>query len=150
MRCCLWKNGVLEDKLNNISGVVYGLVRVSVFCCVPNSTILIRIAGISSHTSPDPSRVSTRTNLHSCMWTSANQVPSLLFSSVQFSSVAQLCPTLCDSMNCSTPGLPVYHQLPEFIQTNVHRVGDAIKPSHSLSSLSPPAPTPSQHQSLFQ
>ena len=64
---------------------MYGLVRVSVFCCVPSSTILVRVAGISSHTSPHPSRVSTRTNLHSCMWTSANHVPSLLFSSVQFS-----------------------------------------------------------------
>ena len=56
------------------------------------------------------------------------------FSSVQFSLVAQSCPTLCDSMNHSTPGLPVHHQLPEFIQTSVHRVSDAIQPSHPLSS----------------
>ena len=70
--------------------------------------------------------------------------------SVQFSSVAQSCPTLCDPMNRSTPGLPVHHHLPEFTQTHVHRVGDAIQPSHPLSSLSPPAPNPSQHQSLFQ
>ena len=69
---------------------------------------------------------------------------------VQFSSVAQSCPTLCDPMNCSTPGLPVHHQHPEFIQTHVHRVGDVIQPSHPLSSPSPPAPNPSQHQSLFQ
>ena len=68
----------------------------------------------------------------------------------QFSSVAQSCPTLCDPMNRSTPGLPVYHQLPEFTQTHVHRVRDAIQPSHPLSSPSPPAPNPSQHQSLFQ
>ena len=68
----------------------------------------------------------------------------------QFSSVAQWCPTLCDPMNCSTPGLPVHHQLPEFTQTHVHRVGDAIQPSHPLSSPFPPAPNPSQHQSLFQ
>ena len=67
---------------------------------------------------------------------------------VQFSSVAQSCLTLCDSMNCSTPGLPVHHQLPEFTQTHVHRVGDAIQLSHPLSSPSPPAPNPSQHQSL--
>ena len=67
-----------------------------------------------------------------------------------FSSVAQLCPTLCDPMNRSTPGLPVHHQLPEFTQTHVHQVGDAIQPSHPLSSPSPPAPNPSQHQSLFQ
>ena len=70
--------------------------------------------------------------------------------SVQFSSVAQSCPTLCDPMNCSTPGLPVHHQLPEFTQTRVHWVRDAIQPSHPLSSPSPPAPNPSQHQSLFQ
>ena len=72
------------------------------------------------------------------------------FSSVQFSSVAQSCPTLCDPMNRSTPGLPVHHQLPEFTQTRVHRVSDAIQPSHPLSSPSPPAPNPSQCQSLFQ
>ena len=66
-----------------------------------------------------------------------------------FSSVAQLCPTLCDPMNRSRPGLPVHHQLSEFTQTHVHRVGDAIQPSHPLSSPSPPAPNPSQHQSLF-
>ena len=57
------------------------------------------------------------------------------FSSVQFSSVAQSCPTLCDPMNCSMPGLPVHHQLPEFTQIHVHRVSDAIQPSHPLSSL---------------
>ena len=70
--------------------------------------------------------------------------------SVQFSSVAQSCPTLCDPMNRSTPGLPVHHQLPEFTQTHIHRVGDAIQPSHPLSSPSPLVPNPSQHQSLFQ
>ena len=70
--------------------------------------------------------------------------------SVQFSSVAQSCPTFCDPMNCSTPGLPVHHHLPEFIQTQVHRVSDAIQPSHPLSSPSPPAPNPSQHHGLFQ
>ena len=75
---------------------------------------------------------------------------NLYAESVQFRSVAQLCPTLCDPMNRSTPGLPVHHQLPEFTQTRVHRVSDAIQPSHPLSSLSPPAPNPSQHQSLLQ
>ena len=69
--------------------------------------------------------------------------------SVQFSSVAQSCPTLCNPMNCSTLGLPICHQLPEFTQTHVHRVGDAIQPSHPLSSPSPHAPNPSQHHSLF-
>ena len=69
--------------------------------------------------------------------------------SVQFTSVAQSCPTLCDPMNLSTPGLPVHHQLLEFTQTHFHRVCDAIQPSHPRSSLSPRAPNPSQHQSLF-
>ena len=68
----------------------------------------------------------------------------------KFSSVTQSCPTLCDPMNRSTPGLSVHHQLPEFTQTHVHPVSDAIQPSHPLSSPSPPAPNPSQHQSLFQ
>ena len=69
---------------------------------------------------------------------------------VQFSSVAQSCLTLCDPMNNSTPGLPVHHQLPDFTQTHVHRVGDAIQPSHPRSSPSSPAPNPSKHQRLFQ
>ena len=69
---------------------------------------------------------------------------------VQFSSVAQSCPTLCDSMNRSTLGLPVHHQFLEFTQTHIHRVSDAIQPSHPLSSPSPPAPNPSKNQSLFQ
>ena len=73
-----------------------------------------------------------------------------IFSSVQFSSVAQSCPTLCDPMNSSTPVLPGHHQLPEFTQTHVHQVSYAIHPSHPLSSPFPPAPNPSQHQSLFQ
>ena len=68
----------------------------------------------------------------------------------QFSSVAQSCLTLCDPTNCSTSGLHVHHQFPEFTQTQAHWVSDAIQPSHLLLSPSPPAPNPSQHQSLFQ
>ena len=68
----------------------------------------------------------------------------------QIRSVAQSCPTLGDPMNRSTPGLPVHHQLPEFTETHVHQVSDAIQPSHPLSFPSPLAPNPSQHQSLFQ
>ena len=84
--------------------------------------------------------------------TSLKHFPTMLLISysVQLSSVTQSYPTLCDPMNCSTPGLPVHHQLPEFTQTYVHQVGDTIQPSHPLSSPSPPAPNPSQHQSLFQ
>ena len=70
--------------------------------------------------------------------------------SVQFSSVSQLCPTLCNPLNCSTPGLPVHHQYLKFTQTHIHRVSDAIQPSHPLLSPSPPAPNSSQLQSLFQ
>ena len=73
-----------------------------------------------------------------------------LYLNLQFSSVAQSCPTLCDPRNRCTACLPVHHQLPEFTQTHVHRVSDAIQPSHPLSSPSPPARNPSQHQSLFQ
>ena len=78
------------------------------------------------------------------------KIKIIVTKSVQFSSVTQSCLTLCDLMNRSTPGLPVHHQLPEFTQTHVHQVSDAIQPSHPLSSPSPPAPNPSQHQSLFQ
>ena len=74
----------------------------------------------------------------------------LLSSSAQLSSVTQLCLTLCDPMNCSTPGLPVHNKFPEFTQTHAHQVGDAIQPSHPLLSPSPPAPNPSKHQGLFQ
>ena len=68
----------------------------------------------------------------------------------QLSSVSQPCPTLCEPMNHSTPGLPVHHQLSEFTLTHVHWVGDAIQPSHPLSSPSPPALNLSQHQDLFK
>ena len=70
--------------------------------------------------------------------------------SIRISSIAQSCPTLCHPMDCSMPGFPVHHQLPEFIQTHVHRVSDAIQASHPLLSPSPPAFNLSQHQGLFQ
>jgi len=75
---------------------------------------------------------------------------TIFSNSSQFSSVAQLCPILCDPMDCSMPGLPVHHQLPELVEIHVHRVNDAIQPSHPLSSPSPPAFKLSQHQGLFQ
>ena len=71
------------------------------------------------------------------------KISNLFLISVQFSSVTQSCLTFCDPMNHSTPGLPIHHQLPKFTQTHVHRVGDAIQPSHPTSSPSPPAPNPS-------
>ena len=83
-----------------------------------------------------------------CGVTSA--ISSQCLSSIQFSSVTQLCLTLCDPMNCTTPGLPIHRRLLKFTQTHVRQVGDAIQPSHPLRPPSPPAPNPSQHQSLFQ
>ena len=77
------------------------------------------------------------------------EMPCLVIAIYQFSSVAQSCPTLCDPMDCSTPGFPVHHQLPELAQTHVHRLSDVIQPSHSLSP-SPPAFDLSQYQRLFQ
>ena len=83
-----------------------------------------------------------------CSSSVKNAIGNLISQSV--SSVTHSCPTLRNLMNCSTPGLPVHHQLQEFTQTHVPRVGDAIQPSHPLSSPSVPAPSPSQHQGLFQ
>ena len=93
--------------------------------------------------------------LHVCGWPeplhcSSETITTLLAGHQSVGSVAQSCPTLCNPMNLSTPGLPVHHQLPEFTQTHVHRVSDAIQPFHPLSSPSPPAPNLSQHQGLFQ
>ena len=73
-----------------------------------------------------------------------------IWRSVQFSSVTQSCLTLCNPMDCSTPGFPVHYQLPELAQTHVHQVGDVIQPSHPLLSPSPPAFNHSQHEGLFQ
>ena len=94
----------------------------------------------SPHSNKDPAQPETE----------SKQIERTLLKQLQFRSVAQSCPTLCNPMNRSTPSLPVHHQLLEFTQTHGHRVGDAIKPSHPLSSPSPPALNPSQHQSLFQ
>jgi len=101
-----------------------------------------------------------RSFIHNCQNLKVTRYPSVgewinkLWQSrqwnIQFSSVAQLCPTLCNPMDCNTPGFPVRHQLPELTQTHVHRVGDAIQPSDPLSSPSPPAFNLSQHQGLFQ
>ena len=108
--------------------------------------------GMITHLEPDVLKCEVKWALGSITTNKASGGDgiSVQFSSVHFGSVAQSCPTLCDPMNCSTPGLPVHHQLPEFTQTHVHRVRDAIQPSHPRSSPSPPAPNSSQHQSLFQ
>ena len=94
-------------------------------------------------------KLSSLTTYDSKQW-SEIWMQAINFQRLQFNLVTQWCPTLCDPMNRSTPGLPVHHQLPEFTQTHVHQVGDATQTSHPLSSPSPPALNPSQHQSLFQ
>ena len=83
-------------------------------------------------------------------WRRFLRVPWTARKSVQLSTVPQSCPTLCNPMDHSTPGLSVHHQLPEFTQTHIHWVGDAIQPSHLLSSPSPPAFNLSQQQGLFK
>ena len=126
--------GVLKNLLQNHSSKA-SILRCSAF-------IMVQL----SHPYMTTGKTITLTR-----WTFVDKVTSLLFNMLsQFSSVAQSCKTLCDSMNCSTLGLPVHHQLPEFTQTHVHRVSDAIQPSHPLSSPSPPALNLSQHQRLFQ
>ena len=107
---------------------------------------------LSTEPSGKPQNIYNR-NLSKEMWTediNKGVVKKVIFGrKPQTRSVAQSCPTLCDPMNRSTPGLPVHHQLPEFTEIHVHRVSDAIQPSHPLSSPSPPAPNASQHHSLF-
>ena len=105
-----------------------------------------------AHLPPDPSYCRKRL-INKCQNILGTfHMPSCLIPFIiQFSSIQSLSRVqLCDPMNRSTPGPPVNHQLPEFTQTQVHRVSDAIQPSHPLSSPSPPAPNPSQHQGLFQ
>ena len=89
-------------------------------------------------------------NLHFIYICRGNRKSPIMTGSVQFSSVIQSCSTLCDPMNSSTPGLPVHHQIPETTQTHVHWVGDAIQPSHPLSSPSLPVLSLSQHHGLFK
>ena len=92
-------------------------------------------------------------NVNPWLFTNYYRFPLLPYgyqSSVQFNLVTQPCLTLCDPMDCSMPGFPAHHQLPELTQTHVHQVADAIQPSHPLSSPSPPAFSLSQHQRLFQ
>ena len=126
------------------------------YSIVENSLIAPKISASSVHPSPSSELLET-TILYTFFVVCLSECYGIKirhylapFTSVQFSSVTQSCPTLFDPMNCSTPGLPVHQQLLEFTQTHVHRVSDAIQSSHPLSSPSPPAPSPSQHQSLFQ
>ena len=109
------------------------------------------LSRVFSNTSSKPVQSSSKASVLQCSaFIIVNLAMETIFQHFQIRLVARSCPTLCDPMNHSTPGLPVYHQPPEFTQTHVHRVSDAIQPSHPLLSPSPLAPSPSQHQSLFQ
>ena len=133
-----------ESKRLFYSSVSLLLSRIKGYCCHLSK---LHMFTVTLKCIPSLQHWIHRQSLYLCHQQSLSSVQ---FSSVQFSSVTQLCLTLCDPMKCSMPGLPVHHQLPEFTQTHVHRVRDAIQPSHPLSSPSPLAPNPSQHQSLFQ
>ena len=147
--CLFWGNGVIflisfSDCSLSVYGVPWDHDFLTLLPYLPVKiinifTVLVQILLLRNTLwSPCPELVSL-------------PLQTLLYpNSVQFSSVTQTYPTLCDPMNRSTPGLPVHHQLPEFTQTHIHRVDDAIQLSRPLSSPSPPAPNPSQHQSLFQ
>ena len=145
-----WLDGITDSMDMSLSKLQETVKdRESCVCCSPwgrrelDTTEQLNNCSVSS--SPSRQTAFKRT-LHS--WGNTSLIDKRFI--IQFSSVAQSCLTLFDPMNCSTPGLPVHHQHLEFTQTHVHQVSDAIQPSHPLSSPSPPAPNPSQHQSLFQ
>ena len=116
------------------------------FLCLSVTPVFIAALFIITQTWKQPKHPSTNERIKKMWYINIY----IIKYSDQIRSVAQSCPTLCNPMNPSTPGLPVHHKLLEFTQTHVHQVSDAIQPSHPLSSPSPPAPNPSQHQSLFQ
>ena len=132
-----------------LSHPTYWALLGSSSCILPTLLVASRVCSPSSLISS-----ARLINLSALFTSTGSAITCVLITAIQVSdqirSVAQSCPTLHDPMNRSMPGLPVQYQLPEFTQTHVHRVSDAIQPSNPLSSLSPPAPNPSQHQSLFQ
>ena len=141
---CQWlPNSYLQSWPSPKCQICYSIIHLTF--------LLVYSMDVSTHGLPDPLHLQFSTSelmtTPSVQDASAKN-PRILLN--QFGSVTQLHPILCDPMDCSTPGLPVYHHLPEFTQTHVHRVGDAIQPSHPLSSLSPPALNPSQHQSFLR
>ena len=131
-----WKTAWKSDTMTSHSHSPF-------FCELPSAVNL----AIGTLDSMHLAKYSTNSKVK---WLSRNHSWLSFSSSVQVSSVAQSCLTLSDPMDCSTPGFPVHHQLPEFTQTHVHWVGDTIQPSHPLSSPSPAFFNLSQHQGLFQ
>ena len=122
--------------------VHYGLEKLTLIFLHFSTSDIYRVHNLSSDHSQSHRTLWFQAPVYSCI--------KLLTYRVQFYSVTQSCPTIYDPMNCSMPGLPVHHQLPEYTQTQVHWVSDAIQPSHPLSSPSPPALYLSQHQGLFK
>ena len=127
-----------RDLSMKIKTCMMSLQKINYLC---NCFQSVKISKVSS---------SPKYNNKGCSFPSWFQEDLFCFTSVQFSSVTKSYPALCNPMNRSTPGLPVHHQLPESTQTHVHRVSDAIQPSHPLSPSSPPALNLSQHQGLFK
>ena len=146
-----WSQGVLDNSL--LQGLVcvtqaltnQHMVFQVLWDWLPDSSMSRKLDTLRC-----PCSVAQLVRLFATPWTAARQTHFMGVNTVQFSSVAQSCPTPCNPVNRSTPGLPVHHQLPEFTQTHVHCVGDAIQPSHPLSSPSPPALNLSQHHGLFK
>ena len=132
--------GLLSLGLILITNMVIPIIPIGVNMYISKKTTKKR--GCNSRWLVNPKRINLVTSVKLNIFLNLIQI--------EISSVAQSCPSLCDPINGSTPGLPVHHQLPEFTQTHVHWVGDAIQPSHPLSSPSPPALSLSQHQGLFQ
>ena len=143
---CILENARLDDSQ---TGIKIARRNINNLRCVDDTTLMAEseeeLKSLLMKVKEESEKVGLKLNIQKTKIMASGPIQS-----DQFSHVAQSCPTLCDPMNRSTPGLPVHHQLLKFTQTHVHRVGDAIQPSHPLSSPSPPAPNPSQHQSLFQ
>ena len=138
------------NQMASIHTQIIGLVKAPSQTSLPKKPFFFFFVALLIPQVWDPEIIPIK-HLSTCLRVDAHQMIDVpVFSSVQFSSVARSCPTFCNPMNRSMPDLPLHHQLPEFTQTHVHQVGDAIQPSHPLSSPSPPAPNPSQHQGLFQ
>ena len=143
--CCEHKATLKYSVVTQLCLTLHDLMD----CSPPSSSVHGNLqARILEGVAPSFSRLSSRPRNRGWVFYIAGR--RFMISSDQIRLIPQSCPTLCDPMNRRTPGLPVHHQLPEFTQTHVHRVSDAIQPSHPLLSPSPTAPNPSQHQSLFQ
>ena len=142
-----WKNitSLLWGKFGNIRTSVMPILDLSRLHCKLYKIFLWLMGSVTPEKLLTALSLNMKRLLCICLYENPMQLllELNLWRPIQFSSVAQSCPTLCNPMNCSTPGLPVHHQLPEFTQTHVHRVSDAIQPSHPLSSPSPPPPIPS-------